>query len=129
MTLSKLITMGVFGFVGYQQQDLVMSKVGRLITIMPKMQTSTEMDSYKKSFHYHFKMQELEGVNIELPYDISDWLNRHFEDKSGKRPEKDYFGSLYRAEEDESFFKLRSCGGDTTCQNTDDIIVHIWKKR
>ncbi len=118
-TFSKLVTLAVISFIGYQYHDIALENVKVLRDVFPLIQTYVEMTSYTSSLKTYISEKG------EMPWDLPEWLNQNFTVKTGKEPGVDYFNTYYEGDESDGKYILRSCGRDTVCHTEDDLNVTI----
>ncbi len=122
-TFSKLVTLAVLSFIGYQYQDIALENAKTLQDVTPLIRTYVEMTSYSSGLKTYI------SENGQMPWDLTDWLNQNFTVKTSKEPGMDYFGTSYQGDDIEGAYILRSCGRDTVCYTKDDLKVTIMQNK
>jgi len=120
--MGKLISLIIFGVLGYQNQVMVVKNIQYLIHVTPIMQTYMEITSYKSKL-----IAYTVDNNGRLPENLGEWLNQNFKSVQKRDMSVDYFATPYQValDKDTSKETLISCGPDKECGTGDDIVLEM----
>ena len=129
MGLGGIIGMALSGLLVYKQSDMIADRIKTLRGGMPSAEAVVRMNSFQSSIELYLNEQALEGNPVALPENFADWLDSNFRVKDGKPAGTDPWGNRFQGDPDlDGFIGVRCCGADSTCRDSDDLVLKIWKK-
>lgn len=116
--LTPLLLWGIIVALGWQHQALLRERAALLWNFMPIARTYVEMESFRTALADHIR------VTGAPPRDLPRWLSANFTARSKRALGRDAFGGTYVVHRDgDDAWKLRSCGADRICNNSDDLTL------